>query len=487
LATTRAHHEERLTLCVSSREELERALGEVGRGETPLGGVRGRVEAKAGKLAWLFTGQGAQALGMGRGLYAEWPVFREALDEAMAALDAHLERPLREVMWAEAGTLLAAKVDETGYTQPALFALEVALAALWRSWGVEPELLAGHSIGELAAAYVGGVFSLGDAARLVSARGRLMQALPVGGAMVAIGASEREVASEVEAHSAEVSIAAVNGPESVVISGAEAAVLTIAERMGARGVRTKRLVVSHAFHSPLMAPMLGEFRQVAESIQYGRPRVAMVSNVSGRLCGAEIGTAEYWVRHVREAVRFGDGVRALHEAGARRFLEVGPKATLLGLVPSCLPSDKAEEGVLLASLRAERSEVEAVLEALGGYWVHGGAVDWQGVFPAGGRRVELPTYAWQRVRFWVDAPGPQGELERRRGTRCSECVCRRRVPMRCTSRCCRGRSSRGSATIGWAVRCSFPEPGSRSWCARRRSTCTREKRRRCSRWRWWSP
>jgi acyl transferase domain-containing protein/NADPH-dependent curcumin reductase CurA/acyl carrier protein len=421
LATTRAHHEHRLSLVVSTRAGLVAGLDAVARGDSPPASVRGEVGLRRSKQAWLFTGQGAQTLGMGRGLAAGWPVFREALDEAFAALDGHLEVPLREVMWAEPETARAALLDQTGYTQPALFALEVALAALWRSWGVEPDLLAGHSIGELAAAYVAGVFTLEDAARLVAARGRLMQSLPAGGAMVSIAAPESLVAAEVSElrpngamPSAWVAVAAVNGPESVVISGAEAAVSVIAERFARQGVRTKRLSVSHAFHSPLMEPMLTEFRRVAEAVTYRAAEVPLVSNVTGALAGGELQTAEYWVNHVRAAVRFGDGVRALHEAGATRFLELGPQPTLLGLVPESLraeplfselraagPPSAEPLPTLLASLRPPRPESEAVLEALGGQYAQGGIVDWKGVFPRGMPRVELPTYAWQRTRHWI--------------------------------------------------------------------------------------
>jgi acyl transferase domain-containing protein len=320
----------------------------------------------------------------------------------VALFDRELERPLREVMWAEPGSAEAALLDQTAYTQPALFALEYALFALWRAWGITPDLVAGHSIGELVAACVAGVFSLEDAVRLVAARGRLMQALPAGGAMVSIAAPEAEVAAAVAPHAASVSIAAINGPEQVVIAGAEQAVQAIAQAFAARGVRTKALSVSHAFHSPLMAPMLEAFGRVAESVTYQRPSLALVSNVSGKPSTEEVRTPGYWVRHVREAVRFSDGVKALHEAGAGTFIEVGPKPTLLGLVPACLPETAP---ALLASLRAGRDETTTVLEALGGFWTLGGAVDWARLFPAGGRRVPLPTYPWQRERYWIEPPG----------------------------------------------------------------------------------
>jgi acyl transferase domain-containing protein len=391
LATTRTHHEHRLALSVATREQLLESL-EKERGAGP--------RSKAGKLAWLFTGQGAQWAGMGRGLYASWPVFASELDGIAEAFAPHLTRPLKDVMWGTSGEIL----DETEYTQPALFALEVALAALWRSWGVEPDALAGHSIGELAAAHVAGVFSLDDGARLVAARGRLMQALPAGGAMMSIAATEARVLEAISEHRDAVSIGAVNGPVSVVISGAKEAVLAVGDRFAAEGVRTKRLTVSHAFHSALVDPMLEAFREVAESVTYRPAERVLISNVTGEIAGAGISTAEYWVTHARAAVRFADGVCNLQALGVTHFVELGPKATLLGLVPECLPAGL--EPALIPSLRPSLSETEAVLEALGRYYVHGGTVSWEGVFPKGGCRVPLPTYAWQRKRYWIDAsPG----------------------------------------------------------------------------------
>jgi acyl transferase domain-containing protein len=400
LATTRSQHRHRLSVTVRSREELIGALQEARRGEAPSGSTRG--EARSGGTAWLFTGQGSQRVGMGKELAETWPVFGEALAEAMRALDAHLDVPLRAVMWAEAGTAEAKRLGETEYAQPALFAVGAALAALWRSWGIRPDYVMGHSVGELTAAHVAGVLTLSDAAKLVAARGRLMQRLPEAGAMVSLAAPEAEVAKALAGFEATVAIAAVNGPESTVISGAEDAVMRIAEGFASRGIRTKRLEVSHAFHSPLMEPMLEEFRRVAESVPYGRAELPLVSNVSGTLSTGEVSTAAYWVGHVRAAVRFADGVQTLHTSGVKRYVELGPKATLLGLVSSCVAGEEPDELLLVPSLRAERSEDVAVLEALGALHAHGASVDFQGVFPSGGRRVELPTYAWQRQRYWLE-------------------------------------------------------------------------------------
>ncbi|HEX3757294.1 MAG TPA: SDR family NAD(P)-dependent oxidoreductase, partial [Kofleriaceae bacterium] len=405
LAASRSHHEHRLSLVVENREALIAALGAVASGERPAGSVRGQVQR--GKTAWLFSGQGSQVVGMGRALADAWPVFREALDAAIEALDRELDPPLREVMWE--GTEQA--LSQTAYTQPALFAVETALAALWRSWGAEPDVLIGHSIGELSAAYVAGVFSLEDAARLVAARGRLMQALPGGGAMWSIAVPEADVVAAIAADpdADAVSIGAVNGPASVVISGDDEPVARIAARFAARGVRTRRLEVSHAFHSARMDAMLEAFEAVASTVMYRVPERLLVSNVSGALVSAEVATAAYWVRHVRAAVRFADGVKALAAAGVTRYLELGPRATLAGLVPACLGPEASP--VVLASLRPDRSEPVSILEALGGHHASGGAVDWARLWPTGAR-VELPTYAWQRQRYWIEdtsAPRRAGE------------------------------------------------------------------------------
>jgi acyl transferase domain-containing protein/pimeloyl-ACP methyl ester carboxylesterase len=404
LATTRTPMEHRLAVTAISREGLRASLDAAAQGEARPGVVRGTASSSHGKLAFLFTGQGAQVLGMGRALSAAWPAFHEAFDRCVALFDLLLDRPLREVMWAELGSVEAAMLDQTAFTQPALFTLEYALAALWRSWGVEPDLVLGHSIGEVVAACVAGVFSLEDAVRLVAARGRLMQALPRGGAMVSIAAPEAEVAAAVAPHAASVSIAAVNGPAQVVIAGAEEPVQSIMAAFAARGTRTKRLAVSHAFHSPLMDAMLDDFRRVASAVAYRAPDRPVVSNVAGTVAGAEIATPEYWVRHVRSAVRFNDGVNALHTAGAGFFVEIGPKPTLLGLVPACLGEASV---AMVPSLQGNRSEPEAVLMALGTWYATGGAVDWSGVFAGVGRRVDLPTYSWQRERHWIDVVSPR--------------------------------------------------------------------------------
>ncbi|MFT7834557.1 SDR family NAD(P)-dependent oxidoreductase [Saccharothrix sp. BKS2] len=398
LAGRRAALEHRAVVFAHDRAEALRGLTALAEGRDATGPVRGATGS--GELAFLFTGQGSQRLAMGRELYLAHPVFARALDAACGYLDLQLPHPLGDVLFAEEGSELAALLHQTAYAQSALFAVETALFRLVESWGLRPDYLAGHSLGELTAAHVAGVLTLEDAALLVGARGRLMQALPAGGAMVSVRAGEDEVRPLLAGREHQVGLAAVNGPAAVVISGVEDAVLEVAEALAAKGLKTKRLRVSHAFHSVLMEPMLAEFRRVAEVMTYSPPRVPVISNVTGLLAGTEqLCSPEYWVRHVREAVRFRDGVRELAARGVTTFLELGPDAVLTAMAQDCV---EAEDVVFAALLRRDRDEVAEVRSALAAAHVRGGTVRWASLLPAGsGKRVDLPPYAFQRKRYWL--------------------------------------------------------------------------------------
>ncbi|HEV2145991.1 MAG TPA: acyltransferase domain-containing protein, partial [Longimicrobiaceae bacterium] len=387
----------------ASRGDLARALAALQAGESSPAVVHpARDAATRPEVAFLFTGQGAQYVGMGRELYESEPVFRDALDRCDEILRGELERPLLSVLYPAEGE--DSPLDRTAYTQPALFALEYALVQLWRSRGVEPAFVAGHSVGEYVAACVAGVLGLEDALKLIAARGRLMDALPEGGAMAALFTEEERVRALVEPRSDRVSVAAVNGPTETVISGEAEAVEEIVALLSAEGVEHRRLVVSHAFHSPLLEPMLEEFERVASAVEYREPRLGIVSNVTGRLAeGEELRSAGYWRRHTREAVRFADTVQSLWDLGVRVFVEVGPSATLLGMGRRIAPEG---EGTWAPSLRKGRGERETFAAAVASVWTAGVGVDWEAVLGRR-RRVELPTYPFQRRPYWMEAPRPR--------------------------------------------------------------------------------
>ncbi|MFH9085727.1 type I polyketide synthase [Streptomyces sp. NPDC017673] len=386
LATTRTVFTHRAAVTGRDRDELLAGLRAVADGSQAA-----VVAPEPGRLGVLFSGQGSQRPGMGRTLHAAFPVFAAAFDEICAAFDAHLDRPLREVMYDQDTD--PSPLHRTVYTQAALFTFETALYRLLEHWGVRPDLLAGHSIGEVVAAHVAGVLDLPDAVALVAARGRLMQELPAGGAMVSLLAAEAEVAPLLTDG---VDIAAVNGPRAVVVSGDEEAVAAVAARFD----KTKRLTVSHAFHSHRMDPMLDAFREVLAGLTFHEPRLPVVSNVTGRLAD-ELTSPDYWVRHVREAVRFHDGVTALAAEGATRFLEVGPDAVLSTMAQDVVPH-------VIATQRRDRAEDAALVDAVCRLHLTGTGPDWRAVF-AGGRKVDLPTYPFRRDRHWEDAPILQAE------------------------------------------------------------------------------
>ncbi|MER7394136.1 type I polyketide synthase [Streptomyces sp. NPDC000151] len=403
LATTRAAFEHRAVVVSNGANQLRAGLD-----------LLDLVARSDGALGFVFSGQGAQRAGMGRELYASYPVFARALDEVCEVLDPLLSRPLKEVLFAAAGSSEAGLLGETGFTQPALFAFEVALFRLVGSWGVVPGFVAGHSVGELAAAHVAGVLSLVDATRLVVARAGLMQALPRGGAMVAVEATESEVAAALTAYEGVVGIAAVNGPRAVVISGAEASVADVVKRFIGDGRRVRRLEVSHAFHSPLMDGMLEEFRTVAKEIRYEVPSIPVVSTVTGRLAaGDDLRTADYWVNQVRQAVRYADAVTTLEAEGVTTLLEIGPGGVLTALAAQAVRDPDAL--VATAAVRDGRPEAEALVGAVGTLYARGVPVDWEAFFAgSGARRVPLPTYAFRRKRYWLDQVTPgNGAGERR--------------------------------------------------------------------------
>ncbi|MET9865350.1 acyltransferase domain-containing protein [Streptomyces sp. NPDC006386] len=343
---------------------------------------------------------------MGAELRAAFPVFAAAFDEACRHLDDRLPRPLGVVLSAEPGSPEAALVDRTDFAQAGLFAFEVALFRLLESWGVRADRLVGHSVGELAAAHVAGVLDLPDAATLVAARGRLMQALPGGGAMVALDATEEEVLSRLDEFGSRVAIASVNGPRSVVISGAETAVRAVAAGFEAEGRRAVPLRVSHAFHSPLVEPMLDAFRRAAEELDFRPPRIPVVSTVTGRPTqAADLCSPEYWARHARLPVRFADAVHRLAADGVSAFLELGPGPVLTAAVADCLPGAATNGSVLAVATRGGAYEPETLLSAVARLHVAGAAVDRKAVYARpGARRVDLPTYAFQRQRYWLDEP-----------------------------------------------------------------------------------
>jgi myxalamid-type polyketide synthase MxaB len=404
----RTHFEHRFAAVITSTGELQKRLGDLAAGEKPTGTIARHAPGEVPRVGMLFTGQGSQYAGMGRELHETQPVFRQALQRCAESLGKFLDRPVRDVLYPpdQAHNGAGHRIDQTAYTQPALFAIEYALAECWQSWGIQPHVVMGHSTGEFVAACVAGVFSLEDGLRLIAERARLMQALPAGGGMVAVRAPEEVVARIVAPQRQTISIAAVNGPRDVVISGDARNLRTVVAQLEAEGVATQPLTVSHAFHSPLMEPMLADFERVARSVTYRTPRLAMVSTVTGKLVHDEVLDPLFWVRHIMETVHFTAGMAALDAEGCNVYLEAGPKPILLGLGRQCLPNADAP---WLPSLRPKRGDWQQMLESLAELYVRGVDVDWTG-FDRGRRRrkVELPTYPFERQTFPLPRANQRG-------------------------------------------------------------------------------
>ncbi|NJO48507.1 MAG: type I polyketide synthase [Leptolyngbyaceae cyanobacterium RM2_2_4] len=425
--TGRSHFATRLAIATQSLKQLQTQLESLLDPSSWVETHRHSLSSNRLPTVFLFTGQGAQFVGMGRQLYETQPTFRRSLDRCAEILRPVLDHPLLEVLYpTEAARSLL--LNETAYTQPALFAVEYALTELWRSWGIEPAIVMGHSVGEYVAACVAGVFSLEDGLKLIAARGRLMQALPAGD-MLAIAASEKQVESRIAAYSHEVSVAAINGPQSVVISGKSETIQAIATQLQADGIKTKRLTVSHAFHSPLMAPMQAEFREIAATITFYPPCIPLISNLTGDWATNAIATPDYWVDHVQQPVRFAAAIETLRNDASNpgansplanqsatqtlALIEIGPKPTLLGMGRQCCAAVDIQNWLWLPSLRAEQDDWQVLLNSLGELYRAGCEINWQGFDQDySRRRVSLPTYPFQRQRYWFQAaqPTPNGGI-----------------------------------------------------------------------------
>lgn len=396
----RAHFGNRLAIVSESNEKIQHDLAAF-KGGKAVADIRVGQSKKTNppEVVFLFTGQGSQYLGMGRDLFDTQPTFRKALRRCDEILRPYLEQPLLSVLYPESGQ--SSPLDRTAYTQPALFALEYALAELWRSWGIEPSAVMGHSVGEYVAACIAGVFSLEDGLKLIAARARLMQGLPAGGRMVAVMADESRVASAIAPYHKTVSLACLNGPQSMVISGASSDVEAVLKGFASEGIPFTPITVSHAFHSPLMEPILDEFERVAEEVTFAAPRISLVSNVSGAMArDEEMTDASYWRRHIREPVRFSASMIVLHDQGYRLFMELGPHPILMGMGAQCL-SDSTS--VWLPSLRRGQKDWQQLLTSLADLYVRGAEVDWS-LFdaPYGRHLVDLPTYPFDKTQYWLN-------------------------------------------------------------------------------------
>lgn len=406
----RAPLEERLAITAHTKEEAASLLERFAERQSVPEIMRGTVHdvASAPKIAFLFTGQGSQWAGMGKQLYETHSTFRSIVDRCASELEHRLPRPLLEVMFAAKGSREAELLDQTQFTQPALFVLQIALAELYRSWGITPQWVAGHSVGEIAAMCFAGGLSLEDALKLVAARGRLMQSLPSGGAMMAVCADESLLSKYVAECPDRLSVAAINSTDQTVISGDEKAVDRLAELLRSLGVRCKRLSVSHAFHSPLIDPILADLESVARSLQFATPTVNVVNGVTGRISATDVCQPRYWVDQARHAVRFTQVLQTLEASGSELFLEIGPQPILSTFARTCCP-----KAVTVASLRADIPEWQSLMDSLGLLFVHGVPIDFKAVDePYRRSLVRVPQMPFRRQRYWLEESVAEHDLHR---------------------------------------------------------------------------
>ncbi|MGA2165071.1 MAG: type I polyketide synthase, partial [Solirubrobacteraceae bacterium] len=409
LATTRQPLEHRAAVLGVDRDAVLTGLSSLSRDAAAAGVTKNR--ARTGGVAFLFSGQGSQRPGMGAGLYRDFPVFTQAFDEVCDQFTPLLGFELKEIVFSQPDSSQARLLDVTEFTQPALFALELALCRLVESFAIKPDYLIGHSVGELAAAHVAGVFSLADACALVAARGRLMAELPTGGAMLAVQAPEADVAAELASYAERVAIAAVNGPDAVVLSGDRDAIERLRATWRQRGCKVTLLNVSHAFHSPRIDPMLERYREVAETVTFNAPEIPLVCNVTGDQRDADPCSPDYWVAQARETVRFAAGIATLERSGVGRFLELGPDGVLSAMVRQCVSADIEAGALIIPAMRARGGDGEALIAMLAAAHTHGVHVDWAALFRGrGAERTDLPSYPFQRQRFWLQPRASGGDL-----------------------------------------------------------------------------
>ncbi|MBE9045458.1 alpha/beta fold hydrolase [Pleurocapsales cyanobacterium LEGE 10410] len=407
--TGRTHFNLRLAIAAETTAQLCTRLAEFVAGKSSPGIIYRESESKSKhRITFLFTGQGSQYVNMGYQLYQTQAVFRRAIEQCAEILQPYLDRPLVEVLYPDPSLADSSLLHQTAYTQPAIFAVEYALAQMWLDWGIKPAALIGHSVGEYVAATVAGVFSLADGLKLVATRGKLMQSLTQEGEMYAVFAQEATVRSLIEPFGEAVAIAAINSPQSLVISGMTEIVREVISKFDVQGIKSKQLEVSHAFHSPLMNPMLPEFKTVAESISYHQPQIKLISNVTGQTATEQIATANYWVNHVVAPVRFADGMKTLQQE-SQIFLEIGSKPILIGMGRASA-HEHQPNSCWLPSLRPKKLDWQQVLQSLGSLYARGITIDWHRV-ERGGHKVALPTYPFQRQSYWLNASKSDSQVK----------------------------------------------------------------------------